>query len=258
MFTVTFFAPKGGTGRTTALMVLASGLMSLGYRVAIVDASDEVGPSWSDDSSLYSWYESVERNVLNKGRSKIGRCGSVEQLRELHAQIEDEGYNFLLVDTAQQPDETQLQAAYLSDVIISPLAGALEARGVSKGFSNYVNFDVPVLGIATNLSAWAEELDHIRSSFSAGSLMKTELPFSNLLRDPSEYGRLSFGILSTPIHAKCLGNELRHWQLRELRHLWRATMSFTLEVYWWLHERELQVREPAELSYAKVSEFKCR
>lgn len=258
MFTVTFFAPKGGTGRTTALMVLASGLMSLGYRVAIVDASDEVGPSWSDDSSLYSWFEAIERNVSNRGRLKVGSCGSVEQLRELHAQAEDEGYKFLLVDTGQQPDETQLHAACLSDVVISPLSGVLEARGVSKGFSDHLNFDVPVLGIATNLSAWAEELDHVRNSFSAGSLMKTELPFSNLLRDPIEYGKLSFGILSSHTDAKCPENGMCHWQLRELRHLWRATMSFTLEVYWWLHEQDLQTREPTDLSYAKISEFKCR
>jgi cellulose biosynthesis protein BcsQ len=39
MFTFTFFAPKGGAGRTTAVMAAASGLVALGKCVTVIDMS---------------------------------------------------------------------------------------------------------------------------------------------------------------------------------------------------------------------------
>jgi hypothetical protein len=56
MHTITFFAPKGGTGRTTAIVAVAAALIDMGHRVGVLDLTEQArwpfGPSdisrWED------------------------------------------------------------------------------------------------------------------------------------------------------------------------------------------------------------------
>ena len=57
MHTITFFANKGGSGRTIATMALASGFLAQGKRVAVMDCTDQAGinPKGHQPSTLRNW-----------------------------------------------------------------------------------------------------------------------------------------------------------------------------------------------------------
>lgn len=64
MHTLAFFATKGGAGRATALMTLASGLLSLGKRLLVIDVTDQVGkPSGLPSASVSGFADAREAAV---------------------------------------------------------------------------------------------------------------------------------------------------------------------------------------------------
>jgi cellulose biosynthesis protein BcsQ len=57
MHTITFFATKGGSGRTVSTMALASGFLALGNRVMVMDCTDQAGTDakGKPPSTLQNW-----------------------------------------------------------------------------------------------------------------------------------------------------------------------------------------------------------
>lgn len=60
MYLVTFFAPKGGSGRTTSLMTAAAGLIEAGHHVGVLDMTEQARTSSRiGQSDIMLWEDSM-------------------------------------------------------------------------------------------------------------------------------------------------------------------------------------------------------
>src|ERR1700680_1820941 len=109
MKTITIAAPKGGSGKTTATLLLAVHSHRLKRRVAIFDMN-------ADQGNLKQW--SVSRGDLS-GPDII----EVENLTKDVQVLEREGYDLLFIDTPPGIDEAAIVKASIavSNAVIIPV-----------------------------------------------------------------------------------------------------------------------------------------
>lgn len=114
---ITFANAKGGAGKTTAALILATELAAQGYRVTILDADPQ---RW-----ITSWHEisGSQRNLAVISEVSMGSLQS--HIRENRDQTD-----YFIVDLAGARDALVATAIGLSDHVMIPIQGcAMDARG---------------------------------------------------------------------------------------------------------------------------------
>lgn len=114
---ITFANAKGGAGKTTAALILATELAAQGYRVTILDADPQ---RW-----ISSWYEvsGVQRNLSVISEVSMGSLQS-------HIRENRDTTDYFIVDLAGTRDALVATAIGLSDHVMIPIQGcAMDARG---------------------------------------------------------------------------------------------------------------------------------
>ncbi|NVP56498.1 ParA family protein [Mycoplana rhizolycopersici] len=114
---ITFANAKGGAGKTTAALILATELAAQGYRVTILDADPQ---RW-----ITSWYEvsGVQRNLSVISEVSMGSLQS-------HIRENRDTTDYFIVDLAGTRDALVATAIGLSDHVMIPIQGcAMDARG---------------------------------------------------------------------------------------------------------------------------------
>ncbi|MCV9961752.1 ParA family protein [Pararhizobium sp. BT-229] len=119
MSVITFANTKGGAGKTTAVLLLATELARLGYRVSVLDADPQ---HW-----ITRWYETSEGLLGNRlsvvpyvTMSSIDR-----QLSEQRARAD-----FVLIDLPGSRSSLLAKAVGYSDYVLIPVQGsAMDAQG---------------------------------------------------------------------------------------------------------------------------------
>lgn len=107
MKTIAFICQKGGTGKTTLALSLATEAVRSGLTVAIIDLDPQVSAcEWGD---LRSGEAPV---VIDAQPARIE--GVVERARDM-------GVDLLLVDTAGRTEQAALAAARVADLVLVPL-----------------------------------------------------------------------------------------------------------------------------------------
>ena len=111
MFVITFTNPKGGTGKTTAALLLAEEIHRAGGRVAILDCDP--------NRNIVGWAE--ER--AEEGRAVPFRVIERPRIEEMGDVIEAQGphCDYLLIDLEGTADEITTFATMASDMVIVPL-----------------------------------------------------------------------------------------------------------------------------------------
>ncbi|MFB9951872.1 conjugal transfer ATPase VirC1 [Rhizobium puerariae] len=109
---VTFCSFKGGAGKTTALMGLCSALVKEGRRVALFEA-DENRPlsRWQDNA--------VKRDAWDPGCS-IFVADELPLLEAAYAEAEEDGFDYVLVDTEGGSSELNNTIIASSNLLIVP------------------------------------------------------------------------------------------------------------------------------------------
>lgn len=90
MHTITFFGIKGGVGRTTATMALASGFLALGKRVAVMDCSDPAGTNLKSPypCELQNWISAMANCGFRAPQFEFLECRTGEQVEDGLARAE--------------------------------------------------------------------------------------------------------------------------------------------------------------------------
>ena len=114
---ITFANAKGGAGKTTAALILATELAAQGHRITILDADPQ---RW-----ITSWHElsGVQRNLSVISEVSMGSLQS--HIRENRDQTD-----YFIIDLAGARDALVATAIGLSDHVMIPIQGcAMDARG---------------------------------------------------------------------------------------------------------------------------------
>lgn len=120
MPTISFANPKGGSGKTTAALILASELASKGAHVTVIDADPE---HW-----ISGWGELPGKPATLQVIKDVTEDSIVEQIDQAA-----ERSQFVIIDLEGTASLMAAQAISLSDLVIVPVQGSsMDARGGAK------------------------------------------------------------------------------------------------------------------------------
>lgn len=173
---ITFFATKGGAGRTVSLMTLASGLMSLGKRVLVIDVTADVALRGQFPTTLQTWEAAVRQSGIAGGTLSVALYDDVTDFSQLLECAQCDGFDFILVDTSKTPTEVSLNAARRSDLVVAPFTGRNEARFVSDGLVEHLGGGTNIVGLITGFRNPADVQSAIEI-FAPYPVLNTQLSF---------------------------------------------------------------------------------
>lgn len=117
MPTITFANTKGGAGKTTAVLLLATELVRKGYRISIVDADPQ---RW-----ISRWFEGAER-VENLAVATYVSLQALPRTIAEYKALSD----YVIVDLPGAQSPLLATALTLSDLVIIPIQGSpMDAQG---------------------------------------------------------------------------------------------------------------------------------
>lgn len=106
MFTISLVGQKGGTGKTTAALGLAVAAVQAGKTVAVIDLDPQAtAANWKDRRA-------AENPAVVSAQAS--------RLRQTLETARDGGAEFIFIDTAGRNDDSALNAARLSDLVLIP------------------------------------------------------------------------------------------------------------------------------------------
>ena len=237
MQVITLFALKGGCGRTTVTVALASAFLDKGLRVRVVDAGEVPKPSYPSLPVLEVW-----RDRLGADGIPVGAC-DVEPLRDgldfpdIVTRARRTGVDIMLVDTRAESDDPRHHVVLgLSDLVLLPFPGRNEAELIGERLMLFGEIAAPAFGLATGLRGSPNEQDDVVTSF-GGRMMRTRLPRTRAFEAVCGEGRLGRrlpyrgGRDATPDGPAELDDEWRSWNAAQdlaTAALW-ATRGFELK-----------------------------
>ncbi len=117
---ITFANAKGGAGKTTAALILATELASQGHRITILDADPQ---RW-----ISHWHEISGRQRNIAVISEVSMASIRGHIRENRAATD-----YFIIDLAGARDALVATAIGLSDHVMIPVQGcAMDARGAAQ------------------------------------------------------------------------------------------------------------------------------
>jgi cellulose biosynthesis protein BcsQ len=237
MTIITFFSPKGGAGRTTTVMAMASAILEeKKLKPAVIDMTNEAGPLSRDKpSSLTMWERKMVKCGYGFDDFRVEEVYDFESMIRADCECEFSDFAYQLVDTPKRPNALVLNKVERSDLIIVPFKNASEAALISKWLAKHLNKKQLIHGLATAIDT---EDDYVlsRKAFAGFPVLQTYLPNVPIFERQPECGHL-FGIEPREAHPSIAApEEMRVRSLydegcRSAKHLWE-------EVFWIIIENE--------------------
>lgn len=115
MAIITLANPKGGSGKTTSVIILATELAHRGYKVTVVDADPE--------KHVTRWSARVDAVGVSTLPPNITIIPDVDEdtLVDKVFDADEAGADFVLIDPQGQADGVQTQAVSISDLVLVPM-----------------------------------------------------------------------------------------------------------------------------------------
>jgi chromosome partitioning protein len=106
MFTISLVAPKGGSGKSMVVVGLAVAAAKAGHTVAVIDVDPKfTAANWKD---------------RRKGDHPAVVAAQSSRLRQTLEAARNNGVDYAFVDTAGRFDDSALNAARVSDLVLVP------------------------------------------------------------------------------------------------------------------------------------------
>jgi chromosome partitioning protein len=185
---ISFANPKGGAGKTTSALLLASELASKGARITIIDADPE---KWITQwGRLPGRPESVE--IISDASEDM----IVDLIEEASSKAQ-----FVIVDLEGTASLMLSNAAALSDLVVIPTQGAsMDAKGAAKAIRGVQNEakknrrQIPygILLTRTSAAVTSRALKNVREQLDQAGIpvFKTPIVERAAYRDIFDYGGL--------------------------------------------------------------------
>ena len=197
MPTISFANPKGGAGKTTSALLLASELASKGAQIAIIDADPERWisqwgklPGKPDNIQIIA--EVTEETIVDQ----IEAAGEVAQ--------------FVIVDLEGTASLMVANSIGMSDLVVIPTQGAsMDAKGAAKTIKLIRNQErmarreIPhsVLLTRTSAAVASRALKNVRSQLDKAGIdvFQTSIVERAAFRDIFDYGGLLSGLAAEQV-----------------------------------------------------------
>ena len=218
MHTISIFGLKGGTGRTTLTMALASALVAQGRRVLVVDATDRATSGRA--YTLTAWATRQHEDGTARNALEALPLTADGDLEEALARAARRGIDIALIDTEAWPNAHHPVAADTADLVLVPFLNWVEAETVSRRLE-HAGETAPIFGVEAG--ADRDELRRRRALRSfGGPTLRTALPRSDVFARMPGMGRLDrlVAALDDPEAAK--------------GQAWVAAQELATEVLWLL------------------------
>jgi chromosome partitioning protein len=118
MYTLSIISQKGGTGKTTLALNLASAMEADGRTAVIIDLDPQ--------ASAKSWHDGRE------DESPVVISAQAARIPEVLKTAQEHGADFVIIDTAPHSENASLTAARASDLVLVPTRPAiLDLRAIA-------------------------------------------------------------------------------------------------------------------------------
>ncbi|MBO9403343.1 ParA family protein [Shimia sp. R9_3] len=193
MYIVATFSPKGGSGKTTAIMALAFGMITQGKRVAVMNCNEQAAVSLASrhSSDLKVWYDQFSAGLIRSTQLKLFECTSVENVQDAMAVARTEGFDVLLIDTSAILESPQLAAIEAADLVVAPAITTVEAMHIIRGIKNLDLDTTNFVGLVTGCRSGPQEIQEIRNAFGECEMFHSELPWASVFAHQILYGDLA-------------------------------------------------------------------
>ena len=188
---ITFVSFKGGAGKSTALMSVASVLVERGNRVAVLDADD--------NRPMIRWRKYADDLETWDDRCEVIEVRDFDAFEEVYQKIVVENFDYILVDTRGGGSDFNQAIVHNANLIVVPTA--LSIMELDEAFSTLewagnllkrTKADVPV-GILLNRTPTAErDLSTVQRKGLAAlanmPVFESRLPTRKAFEDLKAYG----------------------------------------------------------------------
>lgn len=189
---IAFANPKGGAGKTTSALLLASELAARGARVTIIDADPE---QW-----ISQWGRLPGRPATLKIAGNVTEDSVVDEIEAAAAAAQ-----FVIVDLEGTASLMVANAIGMSDLVIIPTQGAsMDAKGAAKTIrlvrnqARLARRDIPhaVLLTRTSAAVASRALKNVREQLDAAGIdvFATQIVERAAYRDILDYGGTLAGL----------------------------------------------------------------
>lgn len=192
MHTITFFAPKGGAGRTTAVMATASAFIEQGHRVGVLDMTGQARLSPSVGRSfIEEWRDSMIASGVSAEDLTTDVAWDRKSLRRAEDHFISRDCTRVLVDTPKAPNDLVEYMFMHGDLTVMPFTGYVEASWIGNWIATHFCPASIMFGLATGLTGTDEQQAVQREALHGSPILKHGLPhsevFANQLVDGSFY-----------------------------------------------------------------------
>ena len=186
MHIITIYGRKGGTGRSMLTKALAAALVAKGRRVAIADATQNAG--YPNLTSHALWAARCHAEGISDATLSVFLVGDGGSLADALARARQRGAEIALIDTQARITPHHDVAARLTDLVLVPFIGRMEATTVGAHLGE-AGDRAPIFGVDAGVQGGDVRRRHVAALY-GGPMLRTALPRSELLmRMPAE-GRL--------------------------------------------------------------------
>lgn len=147
---------KGGTGKTTTTMMLASALSALGDRVMVLDADVQ--------RSATDWAEEAGEDLAFAVQS----VPTARTLETAVKRLNAKDYDFLIVDTPPGSNNIVAVASDVADLVLVPTGvSPIDMRRTQATLDSFDETDIPVAVVLVNVDKREKLLDLAQDTLTA-------------------------------------------------------------------------------------------
>lgn len=181
MHTIIFFAPKGGTGRTTAVMATASAFIEAGHQVGVIDMTEEARRSPKlGQSYIRQWQASMLASGVEQDQLVTASAWDFDSFHSAKEQFHAAGCTRILIDTPKAPNRLVHYALLDSDLVVMPFTGYFEATWISHWVTSNLCPIRNMIGLATGLTGTDSHQAVFKSALHGLPILKNSLPRSDV------------------------------------------------------------------------------
>ena len=192
MKTITFFAPKGGSGRTTAVMTTAAALIEAGHRVGVLDMTEQaLTAARGGTTFITQWEDAMVASGISAEELTTAPAWDHNSLMVARDHFANAGCTRVLVDTPKKFSDLIKNLFFTSDLIVMPFTSCTEATWISDWTSSNLCLSAAMYGLAMGLTGSEERQAIHRKALHGSPMLKHGLPhidiFSSQLINGSLY-----------------------------------------------------------------------
>lgn len=191
MKTIIFFAPKGGSGGTTAVMTAAAAFIEAGHKVGVLDITGEAANAARGEETLITrWEDSMLASGISADSLTTAPAWDNQSCRNAWQHFKDMGCTRILIDTPKTPSDFVLAQLDRSDLIVMPFISYCEATWISHWTNTNECSRGTMYGLAMGLTGPEEHQAIHRKALYGSPILKTGLHHSDIFASQLMQGSL--------------------------------------------------------------------